>query len=619
MNRLIAAVLSLFVVSPETHAQNPLVHPADAVETRFDRTQPVVRYTLRVDRADLSGYAVEMRIRNVSDTFRVAMVAHQEYDDRFWRYVESLRVDSRNGTASVVREDSAVWRVRAPGGDVVLRYRIHLPFQMTPANQSRGRAAWRPYLTREGGLVGGPHSFMYIVGSTLAPSFVALELPAGWRSVTGLEPTADPSIFFAPSAAILVDSPVLVGLFKSWTFTVDGVPHRVVYWPDPAAVPFDTAALLADIRLLVNQELALFGRLPYREYSFVIEDSAYGALEHLNSVTIGASSASLAGSLTDIVGTLAHEYFHTWNLMRLRPAEYGDVDYRQQQSPGLWWSEGVTMFYADLTRRRAGLPVHDSTRLAHVAGLVSWYLGSPGNARISPERVSLASHSPPGLLGDYSASTHLQGELLGTMLDLLIRDATDGRRSMDDVMRLMFERFSGQRGFTGLDIERAVADVCGSDVHSFFEEYVRGEKSIDFDRYLGLIGLRTRVSWSPSLNPDGRPAPDLRVYAWEQPGDTGPSLGISNPSSCWGNAGLHTGDRITAVNGNPVGAAEFRALLGRLRIGDTLNVDVKRAGTARRASVIIAGYESPVVRIEDVPELTDRQRSLRARWAAGTP
>jgi len=615
----IPLLLSLFALSPDTYGQNPLVHPVDAVGIRFARMQPVVRYTLRIDRSDLSGYSVEMRIRNVSGTFRVAMVAHQEYDDRFWRYVESLRVDPGHGTASVAREDSAVWQVRAPGGEVVLRYRIHLPSQPTPAAQSRGRAAWRPYLTPAGGLVGGPHSFMYIVGGTLAPSFVTLELPPGWRSVTGLEPTLDPSIYFAPSTAILVDSPVLVGLFKSWTFTADGVPHRVVYWPNPAAVPFDTATLLADIRLLVDQEIALFGRLPYREYSFVIEDSAYGALEHLNSVTIGASSAGLARNLRDIVGTLAHEYFHTWNLMRLRPAEYGDVDYRQQQSRGLWWSEGLTMFYADLTCRRAGLPVYDSTRVTHVAGLVSGYLGSPGNFRISPERVSLASNSPPGLLGDYSASTHLQGELIGTMLDLIIRDATAGRRSMDDVMRLMFERFSGQQGFTGRDIERAVAEVCGGDVHSFFEEYVRGEKSIDFDRYLKLIGLRTRLSWGPSLNPDGQPAPDLRVYAWQPAGDPRPSLGISNPSSCWGTAGLHTGDRITAVNGTPVSAAEFRALLGGLRIGDTVNIEVKRSGAARRASVIIAGYESPIVRIEDLPELTERQRSLRAQWTAGTP
>jgi predicted metalloprotease with PDZ domain len=616
MNLRNFALLSLVAAPVITNARNPLAHPADAIETRFDRAQPVVRYTLRIDGSDLSGYSVEMHIRNASETFRVAMVAHEEYDDRFWRYVESLRVESANGAASLTRQDSAVWQVRARGGEVVLHYRIHLPAQV-PANQSRGRAAWRPYLTPAGGLVGGPHSFMYIVGATLAPSFVTLELPAGWRSVTGLEPTLDPSVFLAPSTAILVDSPVLVGLFKSWPFTVDGVPHRLVYWPDPPAAPFDTAALLAGIKRLVNQDLALFGRLPYREYSFIIEDSAYGALEHLNSVTIGAPSAGLARSLNDLIGTVAHEYFHSWNLMRLRPGEYGDVDYLQRQSRGLWWSEGLTMFYADLTRRRAGLPVYDSTRAAHLAGLMGWYLGSPGNSRISPERVSVAANSPPGLLGDYSASTHLQGELIGTMLDLTIRDATGGRQTMDDVMRLMFERFSGRHGFTGRDIERAVADISGTDVHPFFEEHVRGEKSLDFDRYLRLIGLRSTVTWGPSLNPEGRPAPDLRVYAWQPVAGAGPKLGISEPSSCWGKAGLHTGDLITAVNGAPVSAVEFRALIGRLHIGDSVNVEVKRAGAPHRTSVVVSGYESPVVRIEEIQTPTARQRSLRDQWAAG--
>lgn len=107
----------LFAATSTARAQHPLRHYTDAVEIRYARSQPVVGYTLRVDTADLTAFAVEMRIRNVPDTFRLAMVAHPEYDDRYWRYVESLQVAASGGMASVVREDSALWRVVAPDGE----------------------------------------------------------------------------------------------------------------------------------------------------------------------------------------------------------------------------------------------------------------------------------------------------------------------------------------------------------------------------------------------------------------------------------------------------------------------------------------------------------------------
>ena len=499
-------------------AQHPLRDPADAVEIRYAASQPVIGYTLRVDSADLSGFGVEVHVRNAGDTFRLAMAAHPEYDDRFWRFVEGISVTTPRGSGAVTREDSALWRVVAPGGDAVVRYRIRLP----PA-ELVSPAAWRPFLAPSGGLVGGPHAFMYVLGATLAPAHVALDLPAGWDVATGLEPTADPRIFFAPSANILIDSPMLVGRLRNWRFSVDGVPYGVAYWPLPDATPFDTTALVAGLKGLVTQAVALFGRAPYREYTFQLRDGTFGSLEHLNSVTMGAPSATLAQGQTGVLAEAAHEYFHTWNLMRIRPVEYRGVDYRPPiPSRVLWWSEGITMLYADLLLRRAGLPTFDSTRTAHLASLMARYLGSPGNSRFSPERVSSVTYgAPPDALGDYSASVHLQGELLGTMLDFVIRDATRGARSLDDVMRLMLERFSGARGFTGADVERTVGEVCGCAVREFFDHYVRAGNPIEFNRYLGLLGLEARVTRRPVLGRDGNPAPDLAIRGLDPARRTG--------------------------------------------------------------------------------------------------
>lgn len=617
MPRILAVLSLLCFVASGLSAQHPLRDGADAVDVRYALTQPIVSYTLRVDSTDLSGYDVTVRIRNAPDTFRLALAAHPEYDDRFFRYVEQLRIEAPGGGAAIVREDSALWRVVAPGGASVVRYRVHLPHDDRPI-----RSSWTPFLAPTGGLVAGPHSFIYIAGATLAPSYVTFDLPAGWSIATGLPPTVDSTTFFAPSVDVLIDSPALVGRFRSWRFALDDVPHRVVYWPRPDAQPFDTAALVRGLEGVARQAIALFGRAPYRDYSFLLQDGAGGSLEHANSVTVGAPSDRLAQHLPEILAEAAHEYVHTWNLVRIRPAGYGAVDYRPaRRSRGLWWSEGITMQYADLLLRRAGLPALDSTRAAHVETLITRYLASPGNARFSPESVSVVTYgTPPGALGDFGASVHLQGELIGTMLDLIIRDATQGRRSLDDAMRLMLARYSGERGFTTGDVATVIGEVCGCAVRDFFDRYVRAGNAIPFERYFALAGLRPVVTWGPGVGRDGTPMVDLRIFAWRPAGDSALKLLIGNPASVWGAAGLHTGDRLSAVNGAAVTTMDaFRSIFGRVKIGDTVRVEVARPSGPYRATVVVTVQQRPTVRLEPLAGATGRQQAIRRAWLAAAP
>lgn len=600
-------------------AQNPLRRPFDAVETRFSNAHPVVHYTLRVPWADSAFFDVEMRVRNVADTFSIAMVAHPEYDDRYWRFVENLRVDDPRGI--VVRVDSVRWRVTAPARMTTVRYRIRpgLP-------EDSFRAAWKAYLTPTGGLVGGPHTFMYILGAELAPSHVSLDLPPSWQSATGLSPTSDPRTYFAASTFVLTDSPIFVGRFHDWRFAVDGVPHRVVYWPVANAIAFDTTRFVGQLRGLAEQAIALFGRAPYRDYTFLFQDGAGGGLEHLNSLTIGAPSELLARDPRELMLETAHEFVHTWNLMRIRPAERRGVSHLPAPpTKGLWFSEGLTLFYADLLLRRAGVATEAATRLAHLEGLLARYFNSPGNARISPERVSEVAYGaapgagcPPAIPGggcNYSASSHLQGELLGAMLDLLIRDATASRRSMDDVMRLMLQRFSGDSGFTTAGVERTVEDVCGCSTGVFFDRFVRAGNAIEFNQYLRFAGLRMVLTQVPALNRDSSPAPDLRVSVWVPQGEAAARILITNPASAWARAGLHTGDRLVSVDGQPVTAwPAFRQKLVGLRVGQQVRVEVLRPAGRFVATVYITGFDRPSVRIEELPNATSRQREVRRRW-----
>lgn len=576
------------------------------------QSHPRISYRIHVDSADLSGFNVEMRIRGAGDILRLAMAAHPEYDDKYWRYVENLSAESRGRPLQITNDESALWSVRAPSGHVTVKYRIHLPPQTTP-----NRSVWKPFLSPTGGLIGDVHSFMYVVGSESAPTRVTLDLPNGWASASGLEPTKDPKTFSASSLELLLDSPIVVGQFQHWDFVANGLKHQVVYLPQAKAAVFDTAAFIAGIQKLVNEAIKIAGKPPYRRYTFLYQDAAVGALEHINSVTIGARSQSLAQGLTGVFETTAHEYFHTWNLMHVRPVERVGLRYRRAENTAeLWWSEGVTIYFADLMMRRAKLATLDLTRVAHLERLVAAYLFNPAYGRFSAERVSRAAEDPLAL-GDYSASTHLQGNLLGTMLDLMIHESTQGRRSLADVMRRLSDRFTPQRGITGRDIERTVREVCACDASSFFESYVRGARPLDLNRYLRTIGMRAVVSWSPALSIEGKPEPDLRMFALNAPEDSTLRLRISDPNSVWGRAGLHSGDRLVSVDGQPITTStEFRAWVGKLRVGDTASVEVARDGAVSKVTVVIPGYDRPVVKIKETAAASSEQKRLRTRWLA---
>lgn len=613
MQKSTLSLFALLLLLCNAQAQHPLQHFTDATDVRYGNNQPVINYTLRIDTA-LHIFEVDMQLRHVPNTFSIAMFAHPEYDDRYWKYVKDIQVVN-NSRATIVRTDSALWRVTTNSNDVLIRYRIQLP-----ATQPGQRAAWRPFLTGTGGLTGGPHSFMYVVGHTLAPSHVTLQLPAGWNIITSLTPTADPNTFFAPATWALMDNPFLIGHLQCSNFMVDGIPHRVAYWARHTAVKFDLTALADNIRSMVVQAAALFGRLPYRDYSFLLQDDAYGSLEHASSVTLGAPVDQLAKGFSGCLEEIAHEYFHSWNLVRIRPTEYGDVTYKTPPlSSGLWWSEGLTILYADLLLRRAQLPAEDSSRIQHLQTLLQRYYNSAGNSKKSPEQVSLAEYGPAGLLGDYTASSHVQGEILGTLFDFIIRNASNGKRSIDNAMRMMMQRFSGEQGFTGKDIEQVMTTVSGVSFRTFFDEHIRSNKPINFNQYLRLLGLQYNINYTAAKNNDSTPAADYRIYIWQGDEATNKRIIITDPTSCWGKAGLHTNDEMVAVNGSVITTAgDFYRAIRNIHIGDVLNIQVRRANGLFTTKVTVSGYLQPEVHITVLPNASEKQRRLLAQWLTGS-
>lgn len=574
--------------------------------TAASAAAPPIEYKIHINQSDLSGFNVEMRVPAVPARARIAMAAHPEYDDRYWRYIEKFSaIDGRGQSLQFAKEEDTVWRLENARGDIIVRYRLSLP----PQQPGTPRDAWKPFLTAHGGMVGDLHSLMYVVGEEVRHGRVSLVMPDEWKAASGLEPTRDPRTFTG-STELILDAPIMVGNLTEHDFRAGGVLHKVVFWSAPDGPPFDANAIVTNVRKLSEEAIRAFGRPPYPRYVFLFQNGGQAALEHLTSVNLGVLS-----NLADLFDEAAHEYIHVWNLMDVRPRERVGVRFRFAEPTGvLWWNEGATIMFADLLIRRARLPGESRTRLQRLESIIARYLTSPGYYSMSAEQVSRGD-SHPILLGNSFASTHLQGEALSVMLDLKIRDATDGRRNVVDVMKVLAQRFDFTRGIANSDIERAITGVCGCDTRPFFREYIYGAKKIDFDHYLGLMGVRAEIGSAPAVNRDGTPAPDLRIGPLSTEG--GLKIRIGNSESAWARAGLNTGDLLVSINGVEISTwSSLRQWLQGARIGDVARVVIVRDGSRREIEVPVVGYTIPTVRLSELSSATPKQLRLRTAWNA---
>ena len=541
-----------------------------------------------------------MRIAEAPESVRVAMAVHPEYNDRFWRYVRGLK-SSPEGIRQITDN---VWELRTPGGRATVEYDIEFPRE-DPSN----RAAWHSTLRRDGMSLNPMDTFMYLADFTHAPTTVSLRVPSDWIAATPVRTI---------ETRELLDSPLMLGHLCRWQFEAGGATHNVYYWRLPTATPFDTLAFADAIRKVATNAIDVFGSAPYSRFDFLLQDGAWGALEHANAVTIGMPSRDLATNPNAYLDEVAHEFFHSWNLVRLYPEGRGVVSERDPaHSTGLWFSEGVTMYYANALLHRAVLPERGMSRKDLLAEQLEEYLANPGNAIISPELASAREVDTTGINGDYEPNYYTQGRLIGTVLDIIVRDSTQGRRGLDDVMRAMYSDFALKRGFTSRDIERVTNSVCGCDLHQFFESHVRNAHPIDFNRYLASVGLRAEIDTTPAVDSANNPLGDTRVWAYPPKRGGRMRIFIQDPRSVWAKSGLHTGMEIVAFNGAKVDSfPDFRRALRPIKYGDVVPVDVLRGGTVARINVKVTGYDRVTARIVDIPSATPAQVERRNRWLA---
>lgn len=386
----------------------------------------------------------------------------------------------------------------------------------------------------------GTELFLEAVGHRAEPETVRVVAPEGWRILSALRETTDPSVFVAENYDQLVDAPTEMGLFEVTTYDVDGTPHYLAVTPAGRYPPSDYAKVTPWLAKIIHTEAAIFGGQPYEKYiafyfSMPAETHASGALEHLNS---HVAFIDPGRPLESILPLFAHEAFHAWNVKRLRPAQMWPYDYaRENETPLLWVSEGFFDYYGLLARLRAGVSAGNACCASD-----SVFLGVTAG-RIAGIESNDARHYQP--LADASTSTWLGydtpqafsvdyyggGHVIATLLDVMLRRDTRGERGLDDVMRRLWEStYKAGRGFTAEDVVAALQTVSGRDYRDFIRRYVEGTEVPPYDSIFAAVGYRLEFSRPPVSDGPGAtttpPVAEMTAKFVELPSPTAQQLAI---------------------------------------------------------------------------------------------
>jgi predicted metalloprotease with PDZ domain len=415
------------------------------------------------------------------------------------------------------------WRVQVGGAPaVVVSYRLGCT----------GRSVTGNWVGEDMLVLNGGPSFLTLAEKARRPHEVRLELPPGWkRPMTGLDPApgGKPDCYRAADFDTLVDSPIVAGNLAVREFEVGGSKHFLVNAGDFARWDGDRVA--RDVEKIVRAHQQMWGFLPFKRYVFLfVFRPGGGGLEHANSTLVTTSPTGMQNprGYQSWLGLVCHEYFHAFNAKRLRPAELGPFDYEKEpRTSGLWVAEGLTVYYDGLLLARAGLSGREEC-LARLSSRIRQLQTTPGRLVQSLEQASLdvwtSSFSGMGG-GPKTVSYYAKGPVVGFLLDARIRSATGGAKSLDDLMKLAYIRYSGERGFTEKQFREAASEVAGVDLAEWLNATVSSTKELDYEEALDWFGLRfapangkeAASTWRLEVRPDATAAQQDRLAAWLGP------------------------------------------------------------------------------------------------------
>ena len=523
----------------------------------------------------------------------------------FAQYVNWVHAKDRSGKELTVREaDKSRWQIQNAEGGAVVEYQIYA--------DSPG-----PF----GAQLSDHHAFfnlaqvlMYPVDSRSAPMRVRFtQIPDGWRIATPLTPSSEGD-FDAANYDRLVDSPVEIGDFKESDFDEAGGHFRVIVDADPT--DYDLEKIVAALHKIVAAATTWMNDRPFDAYMFLYHfprGPAGGGMEHAYSTAIDLNAESVKRTLSGLTSVTSHEFFHLWNVKRIRPQTLEPVDYtKENYSRALWFSEGVTSTAEGTIQLRAGL-LDEKQYLDRLGEEITELEVRPAHLTQSAEESSLdawlegnAYYRRP----ERSISYYNKGELLGIMLDLAVREASHGRASLREVLQWMNANYAQKGRFfdDSNGVREAAEAVSHADLGWFFAKYVAGTEEIPWNDFLRSVGLH--------VEPIANTVPDAGFVA-SRNFDGPMSVASVTPGGEADHAGLQVGDTILELQGKPAGQ-ESRQELASLNPGDTLTLKVRsrRAGE-RELKWKVGSRQEISYEVQDLATATPEQRARRTAWLKG--
>lgn len=456
---------------------------------------------------------------------------------------------------------------------------------------------------------------LFFVKDHLAvPSTVRVKPYGNWRVATGLPPVeGQANTFSAENYDVLYDSPFEVSDFKEYKFDVQGKSHRFVITGEGN---YDLKKLAVDTAKIVEESYKIFGELAYNDYTFIVNTRGGGGLEHLNSTALQTNRFGFRpdARYKGFLGLVAHEYFHNFNVKRIRPDALGPFDYENENYTKLLWvAEGGTEYYSNLLLVRAGL-ISDKEFLRQRAAGIQALQNRPGRLETSVESASFDSwikyYRPDENAVNNQISYYDKGEIVNMMLDLTIRASSGGTKSLDDVMRHLYtEFFKKGKNYTPADYQKACETMAGKSLDDFFSKYVRGVAEIDYNAFANPFGLNLNMK-TPNAS---------KAYIGADTAEANGVLSIRSLSAGTPayDQGLNTGDQIVAIDGYRASTQFMTSYLNEKKPNDKVKITIFRFDKLRDIDLVLGSDKRQEYDFSVISGATEEQKKLYKQYLNG--
>jgi predicted metalloprotease with PDZ domain len=551
-----------------------------------------IHYTLRMPKPQNHYFEVEMLVSDIKDAeFEVKMPvwAPGSYLVReFSKNVNLVKAyDEKGKELEVLKKSKNAWVIKKGSAKKVsVKYEVY-SFELSVRTS---------FLDLTHGFVSGSGVFMYVDKLKDKTGTLDVIPYKDFKRVSTALQKSNESVqsdntfsYKFSSYDELVDCPIEIGNQVEFDFISEGVKHTVAIY---GSGNFEVEKLKKDMAKITSAATKVFGENPNKEYTFIIHNvvDGQGGLEHSNSTTLSVNRWTYQGdAYLGFLSLVAHEYFHLWNVKRIRPIELGPFNYDEENYTSLLWvMEGFTSYYDELLMLRAGYYSQEQM-IQKLSSTINYVEGSVG-ARVQPVAHAsfdawVKAYRPNENSANTTMTYYSRGAMLASILDASIITKFDGKKSLDDFLQKLYKDFYKKlnRGFSEKEFEKALSDFMGEDMSSFFKDYVNGTKAPDFSKEFSPLGL--------SVEYTGSKKPNFGTSLTTSSGKT--IIKSIRSGSAAEDAGLSVNDEIIGIDGYRVSQSDVESILSSLSDGDKIDLLVAREDQLLEIKAVMTSYERP--------------------------